>query len=116
MFLRTQRVALDWLFDRINLDPKIKMKFVDTRSQLAYILAKGTFIPDEWNHLLQLLNIMDISMFSRSFLRFRIGEFSAMSMRQMQDGKGEKITLAWLQSRDLSWTRWTLSKFKCLSA
>ena len=28
---RTHRVALDWLFDRINLDPKIQIKCVDTK-------------------------------------------------------------------------------------
>ena len=27
---RTQRVALDWLFDRINLDSKIQIKYIDT--------------------------------------------------------------------------------------
>ena len=26
---RTHRVALDWLFDRINLDPKIQIKYID---------------------------------------------------------------------------------------
>ena len=28
---RTHRVALDWLFDRINLDPKIQDKYIDTK-------------------------------------------------------------------------------------
>ena len=28
---RTHRVALDWFFDRINLDPKIRIKYVDTK-------------------------------------------------------------------------------------
>ena len=32
---RTHRVALDWLFDRINLDPKIQIKYIDTKNQLA---------------------------------------------------------------------------------
>ena len=32
---RTHRVALDWLFDRINLDSKIHIKYVDTKNQLA---------------------------------------------------------------------------------
>ena len=30
----THRVALDWLFDRLNLDPKVQIKYVDT-NQLA---------------------------------------------------------------------------------
>ena len=37
---RTHRVALDWLFDRINLDPKIQFKYIDTKNQLADILTK----------------------------------------------------------------------------
>ena len=28
---RTHRVALDWLFDRLNLDPKIQIKHIDTK-------------------------------------------------------------------------------------
>ena len=40
---RTHRVALDWLFDRINLDPKIQIKYIDTTNQLADILTKGKF-------------------------------------------------------------------------
>ena len=54
---RTHRVALDWLFDRINLDPKIQIKYIDTKNQLADILTKGNFTRDEWNHLLTLSNI-----------------------------------------------------------
>ena len=49
---RTHRVALDWLFDRINLDSKIQIKYIDTKNQLADILTKGSFTRDEWNHLL----------------------------------------------------------------
>ena len=51
---RTHRVALDWLFDRINLDPKIQIKYIDTKNQLADILTKENFTRDEWNHLLSL--------------------------------------------------------------
>ena len=40
---RTHRVALDWLFDRINLDTKIQIKYIDTKNQLADILTKGKF-------------------------------------------------------------------------
>ena len=36
----THRVALDWLFDRINLDSKIQIKYIDTKNQLADILPK----------------------------------------------------------------------------
>ena len=58
---RTHRVALDWLFDRINLDSEIQIKYIDTKHQLADILTKGNFTRDEWNHL---LNLFDISHFS----------------------------------------------------
>ena len=47
---RTHRVALDWLFDRIFLDSKIQIKYIDTKNQLADILTKGNFTRDEWNH------------------------------------------------------------------
>ena len=40
---QTHRVALDWLFDRINLDPKIQIKHIDTKNQLADMLTKGNF-------------------------------------------------------------------------
>ena len=58
---RTHRVALDWLFDRINLDSKIQIKYIDTKNQLADILTKGNFTRDEWNHLLSLFNISHFS-------------------------------------------------------
>ena len=58
---RTHRVALDWLFDRINLDPRIQIKYIDTKNQLADILTKGNFTCDEWNHMLNLLNISHFS-------------------------------------------------------
>ena len=48
---RTHRVALDWLFDRINLDPNIQIEYIETKNQLADILKKGNFTRDEWNHL-----------------------------------------------------------------
>ena len=60
---RTPRVALDWLFDKINLDPKIQIKYVDTKNKLADMLTKGSFARDEWDRLLRLLNIMNFSLF-----------------------------------------------------
>ena len=44
---RTHSVALDWLFDRINLDSKIQIKYIDTKNQLADILTKRDFTRDE---------------------------------------------------------------------
>ena len=54
-------VALDWLFDRINLDSKIQIRYIDTRHQVADILTKGNFTRDEWNNLLHLFNISHFS-------------------------------------------------------
>ena len=58
---RTHKVALDWLFDRINLDSKLQIKYIDAKNQLADILTKGNFTRDEWNHLLNLFNISHFS-------------------------------------------------------
>ena len=58
---RTHRVALDWLFDRINLDSKIQIKYIDTKNQLADILTIENFTRDEWNHFLSLFNISHFS-------------------------------------------------------
>ena len=40
---RTHRVALDWLFDRLNLDPKIQIKYIDTKNPTRRHADKGTF-------------------------------------------------------------------------
>ena len=65
---RAHRVALDWLFDRINLEPEIQINYVDTKNQHADILTKGSFSRDEWNHLLCLVNIMSSPTFWQPFL------------------------------------------------
>ena len=80
---RTHRVALDWLFDRINLDSKIQIKYIDTKNQLADILTKGSFTRDEWNHLLSLFNI---SHFSPTVCS------AAMAKRFQQDSGEERVT------------------------
>ena len=80
---RTHRVALDWLFDRINLDPKIQIKYIDTKNQLADILTKGHFTRDEWNHLLSLLNISHCSSTACT---------AAMAKRVQQDAGEERFT------------------------
>ena len=87
---RTHRVALDRLFDRINLDPKIK--YVDTRNQLGDMLTKSCFTRDEWDHLLRLLH-MKFSMFSCShFLSNR--KRSVMSNRAQESTAKEGSEVA----------------------
>ena len=80
---RAHRVALDWCFDRIDLDPKIQIKYIDTKKQLADILTKGNFTRDEWNHLLCLFNI---SHFSSTMCS------GTMAKRSQQDSGGERVT------------------------
>ena len=80
---RTHRVALGWLFDRINLDSKIQIKYIDTKNQLADILTKGNFTRDEWNHLLILFNISHFS--STSCI-------AAMAKRAQQDSGEGRVT------------------------
>ena len=76
-------VELDWLFDRINLDPKIHIKHIDTKNQLADILTKGNFTRDEWNHLLCLFSITHFSSTVCS---------EAMAKRVQQDSGEERVT------------------------
>ena len=80
---RTHRVAPDWLFDRINLDPKIQIKYIDTKNQLADILTKGNFTRDEWNHLLTLFNISHFSSTACT---------AAMAKRAQQESGEERVT------------------------
>ena len=80
---RTHRVALDWLFDRINLDPKIQIKYIDTKNQLADILTKGNFTRDAWNHLLCLFNSSHFS---------SINSLEEVSKRTQEDAGEERVT------------------------
>ena len=80
---RTHRVALDWLFDRINLDSRIHINYIDTKNQDADILTKGNFTRDEWNHLLCLFNISHFSSTNCS---------EVMSRRTQEDAGEERVT------------------------
>ena len=80
---RTHRVALDWLFDRSNLEPKFQTKYMDTKNQLGDILTKGNFTRDEWNHLLCLFKI---SHFSSTVCS------DAVAKRSQQDSGKERVT------------------------
>ena len=80
---RTHRVALDWLFDRINLDSKIQIKYIDTKNQLADMPTKGNFTRDEWNHLLCLFDI----------IHFISAEYSeVISKRTQGESSEERVT------------------------
>ena len=71
------------LFDRINLDHNIQIKYIDTKNQLADILTKGHFTRDEWNHLLCLFNICHFSSTNCS---------EVMSKRTQEEAGEERVT------------------------
>ena len=81
---RSHRVALDWLFDRINLDPKIQIKYIDTKNQLADMLTNGNFTRDEWNHLWCLFNMS----------KFNSNNCSEVMSRGTQKDSGEERVTA----------------------
>ena len=94
---RTHRVALDRLFDRMNLDRKIQIKYVNTKSQLDDILTKGSFARDEWKHFLCQCNC--------SHLRTQIKDPHPVSKRQMQQrkqgGEDERVVAKSKPARNL---------------
>ena len=71
------------MFDRINLDPQIQIKYIHTKIQLADILTKGHFTRDEWNHPLCLFNISHSSSAECS---------EVMSKRTQKDAGEERVT------------------------
>ena len=77
---RTHRVACDCLFDRINLDTRIQIKYIDSKNQLADKLTKGNFTRDEWDHFVCLFNISHLM--STNCLK-------SMSKRTQKDSKIE---------------------------
>ena len=70
------------LFDRINLDSKIQIKYIDTKNQLADTLTEGNFTRDEWNHVLCLFNISHFSSTDCS---------EVMSKRTKKDSGEERV-------------------------
>ena len=81
---RTHRVSLDWLFDRINLDPKIQIKYIDTKNQLADMLTKGNFTRGRMEAFV--VFVLKISHFSSTVCS------EAMAKRSQQDSGEERIT------------------------
>ena len=90
---RTHRVALDWLFDRISLDPMFQIKYVDTKHQIADMLTVGNFTRGEWNNLLHLFNISHFSLLYRS-RNFRLTSGTETMAKRMQEKEGEERIVA----------------------
>ena len=86
---RTHRVALDWLFVRINLDPKKnQIRYIDTKNQLADMLAKGNFTRDEWE---QSSSYVSTSHFSSICCTKNFSLISCSTMaKRIQDQKEEE--------------------------
>ena len=63
--------------------PKIQIKYIDTKNQLADMLTKGNFTRDEWNHLLCLFNISHFSSTDCS---------EVMSKRTQEESGKERVT------------------------
>ena len=90
---RTHRVALDWLFERINLDPKIQIKYIDTKHQLAEIKTKRYFTRDEWNNLLCLFNISHFSSLCCA-QNFSLTSCTKTMARRVQEQEGDNRIVA----------------------
>ena len=90
---RTHRVALDWLFDRVKLDPKIHIRYIDTKHQVEDILAEGNVTRDEWNNLLHLFNISHFgsTCCTQNYSLIRCTKTMA---KRMQEQKGEERSVA----------------------
>ena len=87
---RTHRVALDLLFDRINLDPKFQIRHIDSKHQIADILTKGNFTRDEWNNLLRLFNIRNFSSL-RCTKSFSLISCITMAKRIQEQSEEERV-------------------------
>ena len=90
---RTHRVALDWLFDNINVESKDQIKYIDNKNQLVDILTKESFTRDEWNNLLHLFNISHFSLLCCS-QNFSFTSCTKKMAKRMQEQEGEDRIVA----------------------
>ena len=86
----TKELLLTGCLIELIWTPKIQVKCVDTKHQLADILIKGNFTRDEWNNLLYLFNISHFSSLLRSEFQLdqlhqNDGEKDARTGRRQQD-------------------------------
>ena len=59
--VRTHRVDLDWLFERIRTDPGVRIQFISTKNQIADMLTKGHFTANQWDYFTRLCQLVDMS-------------------------------------------------------
>ena len=86
---KTHRVALDWSLDRNDLVPKIQIKYVDTKNQLADILTQGDFTRNEWNHLHRLFKI-DSKSTSGDISNFSSARCPRTTSKRIQEETGRR--------------------------
>ena len=108
---RTHRVALNWLFDRINLDSKIQNRYIDTKHQLTDSLTKGNFTRDEWDNLLHSFNISHFSSTCCS-LNSSLTSCPEKIAKRMREQKGEERSAAKSKSTGLRMFRQVLQPRK----
>ena len=78
----TELLLIGYLMESI-WTPKIQIKYIDTKNQLADILTKGNLTRDEWNHVLCLSNISHFS---------STNSLEVMSKRTQEDAGEERVT------------------------
>ena len=54
---RLLRINLDFIFERIQHDDALKLRYVNTKFQAADIFTKGSFTQQTWNFLLELIQV-----------------------------------------------------------
>ena len=84
---RTHCVALERLFDRINLDPMIQIKYIDTNEQLAHILT------EEASHVMSgpILFVCQTSAISAQFASFRLSALQTAHKQCRREYKKEQV-------------------------
>ena len=55
---RTHRINLDWLWERINVDIGLNIRYLRTSKQVADILTKGQFTGAQFESLLRIIQLL----------------------------------------------------------
>ena len=82
---RTHRVALDWLFDRINSDFKIQIKYIDTKTNSL------AFLPKEISHVMSGIICCACSILAISVLQCALKNGETISTRFRRRTSHSKI-------------------------
>ena len=75
----TDRVDLDRLYDRINLNPMIQFNYVSTAQQVADIPTKGSLTGDRWKPLTHAINIPTHTTFTQQNLSVSYAVVNSLS-------------------------------------